>query len=151
MSDLDELGLHPPTDNSRPVHVDADGRALPDPHAELGLSPGERDPNTIRAAWRQTMLDRPPESDPEGARAAREARDRLLDPTRILERELGLLHVPDPDAWDLPDLRGEAVRARLSPESRLLGQAVLYAMLEEHLWTRGFGDRVESVLAQLQK
>jgi hypothetical protein len=28
---------------------------------------------------------------------------------------------------------------------------VLYAMLEEHLWTRGFGDRVESVLAQLQK
>lgn len=147
--DLDHLPLHPPLTHSRAVHVDAEGRAVPDPHKVLGIDPEERDAATIRRAWRDTLLAHPPESDPHGAREAREARDRLLDPTRVLERELGTLQVPDPDAWGLPDLRPERTRPGVTPDARLLGQAVLYTVLEEALWTEGLGEAVNDAVASL--
>ena len=152
MSDaLDALPLHPPTLHSSVVHVDGEGRAVPDPRAILGVDPDEHDAVVIRHAWRDTLLAHPPESDPHGAREAREARDRLLDPQRVLERELGTLHVPDPDAWGLPDLRPERTRPGVTPEARLLGQAVLYTLLEEALWTDGLGEAVNAAVASLHE
>ncbi len=109
-----------------PVFVDTRGRRVEDPLGVLGLS-GQPDEAAVRAAWRKQTLEKPPEQFPEAALAVREARERILDPERILERELGMLHVPRaPEGEEREDL--------LDAMGRLMGQAVLYALLEEELW-----------------
>ena len=70
-------------------------------------------------------------------------------PARFAERHLGILHVPDPDAWDLPR-PGRADDRVLTPEARLLGQAVLYTLVEEALWTEGLGQLFDETLSALQ-
>jgi hypothetical protein len=114
-----------------PVFIDASRRVVEDPLDTLGLE-GEPTPEAARAAWRERILERPPEQHPEEAEALREARDRLIDPERRLERALGVLHIPDPAAFGLS---GEAAagEARLPAMNRLMGQAVLYALVEEEL------------------
>ena len=110
-----------------PIVLDATGKVVPDPHAELGLSrEAEPTEQTIMAAWRARIVEHPPERDPEGARRLLAARDRLLAPERVIERELGTLHVPDPAAFGLPPGSG----ASLSPCERLVGQLALYALPE---------------------
>lgn len=131
--------LHPP------VHVDGEGLVVPDPRAVLGLSASETDPAAIRAAWREALLAQPPEQFPEEARVAREARDRLIDDARFLERQLGVLSVPDADAWGLPELAADhPPPASLTMEDRLLGQALLYALLESEMWDHGLSAMVDS-------
>lgn len=111
-----------------PVFLDSSGGVIQDPRARLGLAPGPCTESDIRGAWRRTLLACPPEQDPEGARLAREARDRLIDPERFLERELGVLHVPSPTAAEAP------TSAFLDRGARLAGMAVLYTLVEEELW-----------------
>jgi hypothetical protein len=38
----------------------------------------------------------------------------------------------------------------LTPEARLLGQAVLYTLVEEALWTEGLGQLFDETLSALQ-
>lgn len=112
------------------ITIDATGKPVPDPYAELGV-PRDADEPTILAAWRARIVERPPERDPEGARRLLEARERLLNPTRVIERELGTLHVPDPAAFGLPGPTGPAGPAdMLTTRERLVGQLALYALLE---------------------
>lgn len=107
--------------------LDATGKVVGDPHAELGVS-RDADDAAILAAWRARIVECPPERDPERARRLLEARERLLEPTRVIERELGTVHVPDPDAFGLP---GAAVGDdMLTVRDRLVGQLALYVLLE---------------------
>ncbi len=116
-----------------PVHIDRTGAVVPDPRAELGLPlDGVLGEATVRAAYRARLIECPPEQDPERARRAREARDRLLDPEAALEDALGVLHVPDAAAWGL-QASDSPTDQRLPASARLLGQSVLYAMLEDAL------------------
>lgn len=127
---LPEAPLVPPRpERCRRVRVGPEGR-VEDPWEVLGLDPGERDPERIRASWREAALAHAPERDPDGARRVREARDLLLDPKRFLERELGELHVPDPAAWELPVA---AASSQLDPRARLAAQALLYILVEDEL------------------
>jgi len=117
-----------------PVYVANGGQVIEDPRTVLGLPTGPLDEQTVRAAWRQALVAHPPEQDPDGARRIHEARDRLVDPKEWLARQLGVLHVPDPEAWDLSSTDPpEATTDRLDAKTRLLGEAVLYALLEAEL------------------
>lgn len=142
------LPLHPPLPERclPPVYVRGDGVAVPDPRRELGLPEGPITPDEVRAAWRQALLDRPPERDPRGAELAREARDRLLNPDQLLDRELGVLHVPDPRAWGLI----AEPPSPLTSEARLLGQLALYCLVEEELWNQGLGPCFAEAIAAQQ-
>ena len=149
MSDFDprDLPLSPPVPSSclPPVHVDKTGVAVPDPYAVLELEPGAT-PGNIREAFRDQLLAHPPEQSPKQARRIREARDRLIDDAQFAARRLGVLHVPDIAALGLPR-PGRESEHPLTPEARLLGQAVLYTLVEEALWTNGLGQRFEDALA----
>lgn len=118
-----------------PGYLDAAGRSTDDPYAVLGLPPGERAEPVVQEAWKRNLRAHPPERDPEGARRALEARQRLTDPTRVVERELGVVHLPDPAAWGFAAEAAEASTGstRLSSAERLVGQALLYALLEDHI------------------
>ena len=77
--------------------------------------------------------------DIERARRLRDARDRLTDPEQVVDRELSVLHVPDPAALDLPEQATEGAEAQLlSAKVRLAGQLFVYALLEDLLL--GGGD-----------
>lgn len=115
------------------VYVDAQGEVVPDPREVLSLPPGPVDAEAVRAAWLAATRARPPERDPEGARRVREARDRLIAPERWLERELGVLQVPNADAWGLAAAPPQTAGGRLDAEGRLAGMAVLYALVEDAL------------------
>ena len=121
-----------------PIHVTADRTVTADPFTVLGLPPGAS-PEAIQAAWRDAMLAYPPEQHPDKATALRQARDRLLDPERFIERELGVLHIPRPEAFGLsaPTTAPE----KLDALGRLLGQAALYALVEEALWGEALKKR----------
>lgn len=107
-----------------PIHINDSGVAIEDPREVLGVAAASDD-DAIRDAWCRRIVERPPERDPEGARQLLEAREHLLDPGRVFARELGLLHVPDPAAFQLP--RPADV---LPAYARLVGQLALYALLE---------------------
>src|SRR5690606_18676293 len=146
-----------PLDPPRPdrlapaVHIDPLGAVVPDPWAELGLAHGEQDPDRIRAAWRDAILNRPPEQEPAGARRAQEARDRLLDPERYLERVLGAIQVPDADAWGLPETPPDGGADLLDAEGRLAGQVALYALVEDALWNEGLERMSEEVRSRFDR
>jgi hypothetical protein len=130
----------PPLDPPAPqrclpaIVIDATGKVLADPYAALGV-PRDADEETVLAAWRAKIVQCPPERDPEGARRLLEARERLLDSRRVIERELGALHVPDPQAFGLPGPAGPG--DTLSAQERLVGQLALYALLEGTEGDRG--------------
>lgn len=109
-----------------PLVLDASGEPVPDPHVALGV-PRDADEPAILAAWQA----RSRECAPEDAPRLLAARDRLLDPERVIERELGVLHVPDPVAFGLPTTAptGQV----LALQDRLIGQLALYALLEATL------------------
>lgn len=109
------------------IHIDATGKVIPDPYAELGI-PDDADPEAIHAAFRARILERPPERAPEGARRLLDARERLLGEDRAIERALGVLRVPDPAAFGLP--LSSTTDALLPAPERLVGQLALYALLE---------------------
>jgi hypothetical protein len=138
--------LDPPLRNTLPpVYVDRSGAVVPDPWALLELPDGERDAEKIRAAFRRSLELHPPEAEPERARQTREARDRLLDPQRVIEREVGVLRAPDPAAWGLAaELPGQG---QLDAETRLAGQAVLYALVEEELRAAGLDAHLAATRA----
>lgn len=132
-----------------PICIDATGCRVPDPYAVLGLeaSRGESlSEEEIRAAYRQRLLDHPPEQNPEVARRLVAARDRMLDPERVIEREIGVLHPPDPEAWGLLAPAKSDVRAsrRLDALGRLMGQLVLYTLVEDEV-LRPADDRASEV------
>lgn len=112
------------------IYLDQMGRVVPDPFVVLGLAPGTLDEESIRTAFRTKTIAHPPEIEPERALQIREARDRLLDPARLLERELLVLRPPDPAAWPL----GADVSEKIDAQARLVGQVALYALLEDALW-----------------
>ena len=118
-----------------PIHVEHGLRRVPDPYLELGLEPdGAHTTEDVQAAWRRAIERHPPEREPEIARALTTARDRLLAPDKVIERRLGVLYPPDPEAYGLPTEAGPRTSSdRLSSRTRLLGQLVLYALLEEEL------------------
>lgn len=121
-----------------PVHVAPDLSVVDDPLELLGLSEREAsDPERVRAAAKEALRAHPPERESELARRIREARDRLLDPDRVAERRLGVLRVPDPTGFGLPELeaskREEEDPHRLPAPARLLGQLAAYALLEDEL------------------
>lgn len=127
------LPLDPPAPERcfPPVFVEAGGGVVESPYAVLGLPEGETREREVQDAWRRAILAHPPERDPDGARRVQEARARLLDPERVLERAFGALRVPDPAAWGL-EVQAEQEATRLLPAlDRLVGQAALYALLEE--------------------
>ncbi len=121
-----------------PIHVGADRTIVADPFTVLGLPPGAT-PEAIQTAWRNAMLEYPPEQHPDKATTLRQARDRLLAPERFIERELGVLHVPRPEAFNL-SVSTEAPE-KLDALGRLLGQAALYALVEEALWGEALKKR----------
>ena len=121
-----------------PIYIDATGCRVPDPYATLGLDASQSSlPSVeeVRAACRQRLLEHPPEQNPETARALVAARDRLIDPERVIEREVGVLHVPGPEVWGLPAVSaiGDRGARRLDALGRLMGQLVLYALVEDEL------------------
>lgn len=120
-----------PERSAPPIHLDAAGRVVDDPYAVLGVDRGA-DEEAILAAWRRKILEHPPERDPEGARRLQEARARLLDPSKVIERELGAIHIPDPAAYGLESSRARADE-KLPALTRAVGQLALYALLEELL------------------
>jgi hypothetical protein len=129
-----------------PVHTDHQGRPQPDPWRELGLPPppaGPIDRKAVRAAWHRETLEHPPEAAPERARRLLEARDRLTDPARVVDRELNVLHLPDPEALSLPTLDDQASdEPQLIPaKERLAGLLVLHAMVEDREFGGGPEDR----------
>lgn len=129
-----------------PVHTDHQGRPQPDPWRELGLLPppaGSIDREAVRAAWHHMTLEHPPEAAPERARRLLEARDRLTDPAHVVDRELNVLHLPDPEALGLPTLADQATdEPRLIPaKERLAGLLVLHAMVEDRENGGGPEDR----------
>lgn len=132
------LPLEPPRRErcAAAIHVDARGHQVADPYAILGLD-AEADAEAVRRAWVEKIQEHPPEKDPEGARALREARDRLVEPGRLLERLVGVLHVPDPQAWGLPtdaglvELETGPGAGMLDAASRIHGQALVYALVED--------------------
>lgn len=128
-----------------PVHFTADGERIDAPEQVLGLAAGNRDPAQVRAAWTKRLREHPPEQDPEGARRLREARDRLLDPKRLIERELGVLRVPDAQAWGLPTSPLAEDAGLLDAQARLLGQAALYVLVEDALMREGLHDYLEAL------
>jgi hypothetical protein len=134
---------------SAPIYVAADGTVVPDSHVLLGLNHEVTDPERVREAFRVAILARPPERDPRGAEQLREARDRLTLPDRLLDRELGVLYVPEPEAWGLPSPLPEQPGV-LRPEARLLGQLALYCLVEEALWTIGLGARFAATIEALR-
>ena len=113
-----------------PVYISAEGRVVPDPLALLGIE--EADPEAVHRAWREQLLLHPPEQNPERAAALTAARERLLDPEALVERELGVLHVPNPEAFGL-GADEEPIDRKAAVRSRLMAQAALYAMVEEAL------------------
>jgi curved DNA-binding protein CbpA len=132
-----------------PVHVDADGRAVPDPYEVLGLTERPASAEQIREAAHRLLLDHPPEQYPREAQRILEARNRLLSPAAFEARHLGVLHVPDPDAWGCPRPGQQGDAEPLTPLARTLGQAVLYTLVEEALWTEGLGALYERTIAAL--
>lgn len=112
-----------------PVFLDGSGRTVPDPHAVLGLPPETTDSETIRQAWLEGLRAHPPEANPERAEALRAARDRLLSPDRVIERQLGRIDLPDPEALGL----GTPEAPRVSGLDRALAQLVLHAIAEAEL------------------
>lgn len=145
------LPLIPPSPHSclPPVFIDARG-AVPDPWATLDLPTGTLDPEGVRAAFLTAVQARPPEADPRGAQRLREARDRLIEPERLLDRELGVLHLPDPAAHALPPPVANAA-GPLPPEARLIGQLALYTLVEEALWTEGLGALFQEVITAARR
>ena len=140
----------PQPERATQVHLDANLGVMPTPQDVLGLPSGASE-SDVREAFRRLLQDHPPESDPEGAARLREARDQLMDPSRALHRVLGTLHVPDPEAWDLPDARAaDPERDGLTPEARLLGQVALYALVEDALWDEGLQHFVFAELQRLR-
>lgn len=120
-----------------PIFVDRNRAIIPDPRSTLGLATNRTPTEAeVRDGWRKTLMDHPPEQDPEGARLAREARDRLLNPDYFLERELGVLHVPDPRQWPLP----APEPPRLDATRRLTAETLLYALVEDALWDQGLEE-----------
>ena len=118
-----------------PIHVDTGLHRVPDPYELLGLDPlASPTTDDVRRAWQRAIERHAPERAPEKARALTAARDRLLAPERFLERRLGVLHPPDPAAHGLPVEPLAVQRSeRLPARTRLLGQLVLYALLEDEL------------------
>jgi hypothetical protein len=125
--------LNPPPPLDAPLYVNAQAQPVPNPWEVLGLPPNTFDPDAVRSAWRRRLLEHPPEQDPEGALRLNEARDRLLDERRWVERELGTLYIPNPDTWGLPTALDPWQVNLMDARTRLLGQALLYALLEQDL------------------
>jgi len=130
---FDPFGPVPSEKVLPPVFLDGHGHLLGDPWTALGLSPGTSDEEGIRAAYRERLLESPPEQDPDRARLIREARDHLLDPDRGLERLAGTLALPDPAAWGLEGGATESVGQLLPARQRLAAQAVLHVIAEDLL------------------
>lgn len=135
------VGLRlPPIDPPEParclpaVHLDAAGKVVPDPYTELGV-PRDANDEAVLAAFQTHILERPPERDPEGARRLLDARERLLGEEHLLERSLGVLHVPDPAAFGLPTPPSD--ESLLPVRERIVGQLALYALLEASLHDDG--------------
>lgn len=120
------------------AYFDGSGKQLPPPREVLGLAEGPLDELTVREAWKRTLIENPPERDPEAARRAGEARDLLLDPEQGVARIMGTLRVPDPKAWDLDASTGEGTR--LDPATRLAGEVAIYALVEDALLAEGLGS-----------
>jgi hypothetical protein len=131
-----------------PVHVNEQGRAVPDPYDVLHLTDRPSSREALHNAYRDAILAHPPEHEPKAAQLILEARDRLSKDDQFDARHLGVLHVPDPAAWGLP-VPSTAEDSPLTPTARLLGQAVLYTLVEEALWTLGLGDVYNEQLAAL--
>ena len=116
-----------------PLRLRVGGGVAPDPYATLGLAPGAS-PDAVRGAFRRLLGAAPPEDAQDVAERLNDARSLLLDPERVVERVLGEVRVPDPDAWGLQ--RGEAspdeASAMTSP-ARMAAQLLLYALVEEEL------------------
>jgi hypothetical protein len=125
--------LNPPPPLDPPLFVNGQNQVVPNPWEVLGLPANTFDPDAVRSAWRRSLLDHPPEQDPEGALRLNEARDRLLDEKRWAERELGTLHVPNPDTFGLPTHLDPWQAGLMDAQTRLLGQSLLYALLEQDL------------------
>jgi hypothetical protein len=118
------------------LYVNAQGARVSDPWARLGVAAGAS-ADELKAAWAEQTRRFPPEQHPEEALALREARDRLTLPERLYERAFGALRVPDAQAWSLPTPPVEAAQAaaptRLDARSRLIGQSILYVLVEQAL------------------
>jgi hypothetical protein len=124
-----------------PVYVDSAGRRIPDPFECLGLA-AEPPPTSdaVQAAFRAALASTPPESDGQRARELVEARDFLLDPSRVQDRALGDLRVPDPTHFlpgyanrESPGSRATAAPLDWTSRSRLVALAALFALLEDEL------------------
>lgn len=123
-----------------PLHYGKELAPTANPLVTLGLDPTRRaTEGEVRAAFQRLIAEHPPERSPEVARAAIDARDRLLRPERALERELGVVYVPDPAKYGLASQAGEGAAASpaapkvLPSEGRLMASLALYALLEAEL------------------
>lgn len=139
-----------------PIYLTPRMQPTADPLATLGLDPARRPTRAeIEAAYRTALAAHPPEREPEAARDILDARERLTRPSRILERELGVLYVPDPRRYDLPceappKPKPEPAKRKASPapaalaadepegalapsRPRLLASLALYALVEDEL------------------
>ena len=117
---------------SPPIRLRPGGGAAPDPWATLGLSPGASD-QEIREAYRRSLEAAPPEEDRVRASRLNDARSLLLDPERVVERHLGEVRLPDPDAWGLRRGDDAEPAGAMPSAARMAAQLLLYALVEEEL------------------
>ena len=117
---------------SPPVRLRPGGGAAPDPWATLGLPRGASE-QEIRTAYRRSLAVVPPEEDRERASRLNDARSLLLDPERVVERQLGEVRVPDPDAWGLRQRVAAEPTGAMPSSARMMAQLLLYALVEEEL------------------
>jgi len=71
------------------------------------------------------------EQSPELARQLLQARNRLIDPSMVIERELGVLLLPDAAKWGMNTTPPQPTTIDL--RQRLLTEALLYSLLEDEL------------------
>jgi len=141
-ADADPLTTPHPERCRPPIYVDKEGHRVLNLREALELDAEHVSQVVIRQAYRDLLIQHPPELEPEIALTLREARDFLLSPEHFFERELGMLLVPDPKAWGLPASFQEAYPELLDAETRLQGQVMLYALLEDALWDQGLKERL---------
>lgn len=131
----EELALGPgqPDRCSPPIRLRLGGGVGQDPCGVLGVQPSAS-AEDVRVAFRQILASTGAEQAPDIAVQLNEARSLLLAPDRVVERLVGEVSVPDPDAWGLDRgaPRASEVSAMSSP-ARMAAQLLLYASVEEEL------------------
>lgn len=139
-----------PSDTTRclpRLQLDRDGQAIYHPAELLGVDSNSCTTEDVQKAYAEKLMGNP---SPEVARQLRQARDLLTTAEGRLELLRGEIYIPSAPAWELSETDATADLGPGSAMTRLLGQALLYAMVEDQLWNEGLSAEVDGIVAELE-